>query len=80
MAYIYTHTDTFKHITQKKKKLRTTVGGWRDGSVVKSTDSSSRGSGFNYQHPHGSSQLSVIPVPGDPTPMAKHQCTENKNK
>ena len=32
---------------------------WREGSVVKRTDGSSRGHGFNSQHPHGSSQLSV---------------------
>ena len=31
--------------------------------------------GFNSQHPHGSSQLSVTLVPGDLTPMAKHHCT-----
>ena len=35
------------------------------------------------QHPHGSSQLSVTPVPRDPTPLTRthmqsnHQCTEN---
>ena len=32
---------------------------------VKSIGSSSRGPGFNSQHPHGSSQLSVTSVPGD---------------
>ncbi|KAL1786305.1 tRNA-splicing endonuclease subunit Sen15 [Sigmodon hispidus] len=37
--------------------------GWRDGSVVKSTDCSSGGHEFNSQHPHGSSQLSVVSVP-----------------
>ena len=41
--------------------------GWRDGSVVKSTDCPSRGPGFNSQHPHGSSQLSEDPVAGDHT-------------
>ena len=35
-------------------------GGWRDGSVVKSTDCSSRGPGFNSQQPHGGSQPSVM--------------------
>jgi hypothetical protein len=35
-------------------------GGWRNGSVVKSTDCSSRGSEFNSQQPHGGSQPSVI--------------------
>jgi hypothetical protein len=34
---------------------------------VKNTSCSSRGLGFNSQHPHGSSQLSVIPVPGNTT-------------
>ena len=41
---------------------------WRDGSVVKSTGYSSRGPRFNSQHPLGSSQQSVTPVPGDLTP------------
>ena len=43
---------------------------WRDGSVVKSTNCSSRGLRFSSQCPHGSS-LSVTPVPGDLTSMAK---------
>jgi hypothetical protein len=34
--------------------------GWRDGSVVKSTDCSSRGAEFNSQQPHGGSQPSVM--------------------
>ena len=34
--------------------------GWRDGSVVKSTDCSSRGPEFNFQQPHGGSQPSVM--------------------
>jgi hypothetical protein len=34
-------------------------GRWRDGSEVKSTDCSSRGSEFNLQ-PHGGSQLSIM--------------------
>ena len=46
--------------------------GWRDGSVVKSTGCSSRGPQFNSQHPHGSSQLSVTPASGDPTPSDIH--------
>ena len=47
--------------------------GWRDGSALKSTDCSSRGPEFNSQHPHGSSHLSVTPLPGDLT--SSHQCT-----
>uniref|UniRef100_A0A8I6AET2 Cytochrome c oxidase assembly protein COX20, mitochondrial n=1 Tax=Rattus norvegicus TaxID=10116 RepID=A0A8I6AET2_RAT len=35
-------------------------GGWRDGSVTKSTDCSSRGPEFNSQQPHGGSQPSVM--------------------
>jgi hypothetical protein len=34
--------------------------GWRDGSVVKSTDCSSRGPEFNSKQPHGGSQPSVM--------------------
>ena len=40
--------------------LKTNNKGWRDGSVVKSTDCSSRGSEFNSQQPHGGSQSSVM--------------------
>jgi len=40
----------------KKKE----IGGWRDGSVVKSTDCSSRGPEFKSQQPHGGSQPSVM--------------------
>ena len=36
--------------------------------MAKSTEYSSRGPGFNSQHPRGSSQLSVTPVPGNLTP------------
>jgi hypothetical protein len=36
------------------------IGGWRDGSVVKSTDCSIRGPESNFQHPHGGSQPSVV--------------------
>jgi hypothetical protein len=39
--------------------------GWRDGSVIKSTGCSSRGQRFDSQHPHGSLQSSLTPVPGD---------------
>ena len=33
---------------------------WRDGSVVKSTDYSSRGPEFKSQQPHGGSQPSIM--------------------
>jgi hypothetical protein len=35
-------------------------GNWRDGSEVKSADCSSRGPEYNFQHPHGGSQPSVM--------------------
>jgi hypothetical protein len=40
--------------------MRTSIEDWRDGSVVKSTDCSSRDPEFNSQQPHGSSQPSVM--------------------
>jgi len=40
--------------------IRKRMSGWRDGSVVKSTDCSSRGHEFNSQQPHGGSQPSVM--------------------
>lgn len=52
--------------------------GCRDGSVVNSTECSSRECGFNSQNLHGNSCLAKTPVPGYLTPS--HQCTENKFK
>jgi len=52
--------------------LRKCERGWRDGSVVKSPGSSSRGPGLDPQNLHGSSQPSMIPVPGDP--MLSSEC------
>jgi hypothetical protein len=43
--------------------------GWRDGS--------SRGSEFNSQHPHDSSQLSIVTVPGELTSTYRHTCKQN---
>jgi len=40
--------------------LKNVFGGWRDGSVGKGTDCSSRGSEFNSQQPHGGSQPSEM--------------------
>jgi hypothetical protein len=39
------------------KKLQAS---WQDGSVVKSTDCSSKGPEFHFQQPHGGSQPSVM--------------------
>ena len=61
----YQKNDDF---SRKSKRFRKTIdGGWRDGSAVGSTDCSSRGPGFNSKYPHGNSQLSEDPVPGDLT-------------
>ena len=40
--------------------LKDVMAGWRDGSVVKSTDCSSKGPEFNSQQPHGRPQPSVM--------------------
>jgi hypothetical protein len=44
----------------KRKKEKKNRRGWRDGSVVKSTDCSSRGPEFNSQKPHGGSQPTIV--------------------
>jgi hypothetical protein len=57
--------------------------GWGNSTENKNTGCSSRGLGFSSQYPHGSSQLSVTPVPDTLTQThveAKYQCTQNKNR
>jgi hypothetical protein len=54
-------------------------GGWRDGSAVKNTGCSSKGPGFNSQHPRGSSHLPVTPVPGDLMPSHRQTRRQNTN-
>jgi hypothetical protein len=44
------------------------IWSWINGSAVKFTSCSFRGLGFSSQHPHGSSQPSETPFPGDLTP------------
>lgn len=51
--------------------------GSREGLEVKSTGYSAEGSRFISQHPHGSSQLFLIPVPGDRAPSHRHTCMQN---
>jgi hypothetical protein len=41
---------------------------WRNGLMSKSTDYSIKGFGYSSKYPQGSSQPSVIPVPGDLIP------------
>jgi hypothetical protein len=58
-------TINFK-IRGLKKKKKDVKRGWRDGSVVKNTNYSSRGPGLNSQHPqavHNSLQLQGIRHP-----------------
>jgi hypothetical protein len=45
---------------QRRINYRRKYRGWRDGSVVKSTDCSSRGPEFKSQQSHGGSQPSVM--------------------
>jgi hypothetical protein len=50
--------------THERPNLRIhKVEGWRDSSVVESTDCSSRGPELNSQWPHGGSQPSVVGCP-----------------
>lgn len=42
--------------------------GWRGGSAVRRAHPSCRGTSFNSLHPHGSLQLSITPVLGEPAP------------
>jgi hypothetical protein len=49
----------FQKKIRKENKIESVSTGWRDGSVVKSTDCSSGGPEFKSQQPHGGSQPSV---------------------
>lgn len=52
--------------------------GWRDGSVVKGTGyCSSRRLWSSSQHPHGSTQSSETPVPGDMMPSLASEITRH---
>lgn len=53
----------FAQISSINKESNTLLRGWSDGSAVKSTCFSDRGSKFSSQCPHCRSQLSVTPVP-----------------
>jgi hypothetical protein len=45
---------------ERERKKKEGKRGWRDGSVVKSTNCSSEGPEFQSQQPHGGSQPSVM--------------------
>jgi hypothetical protein len=53
--------------------------GWRGGKTVKSSGLSTRRPGFNSEHPHGSSPLSVTPAPVYLKPSHRHTCRKNTN-
>jgi hypothetical protein len=61
-------------------------GGWTDGSAVKNTGCSFRRPRFHPHHPNGSSQRTVMPVPGkDLTPsqtymQSKHHYTQTNKR
>jgi hypothetical protein len=50
-----------KPLCRSKRRLKgSVVGGWRDGSAVKSTDCSYEGPEFKSQQPHGGLQPSIM--------------------
>ena len=57
-----------KNNKQNRKKRTDIAGTGEMAQWLKITGCSSRGLGFNSQHLQDTSQLSVTPVPGDPTP------------
>ena len=72
-----------KHGMKRNKQLLIlkymTLGGLRGGLADKNTGCSYRGPRFNFQHPPDSSQLSISPVPGHPTPSHRHTHRQNTN-
>lgn len=48
--------------------------GWGSGAMARNTCCSYRGLRFGSQYPHGTTQLSVTPVPGYPTPFDLSGC------
>lgn len=53
--------------------------GGTDRSEIKSTCCSPRGSGCDHRHPHGSSSLTVTPVPEDTMPLLTSLHTGHAN-
>jgi hypothetical protein len=47
--------------------------------VANNTGCSSRGPGFNFQHPHSSLYWSVTTVPGNLASLQRHSCRQNTN-
>jgi hypothetical protein len=63
----HTHTQTHTHINHISQS-------WRDSSVVKSTDCSSRSPEFNFQQPHGGLLPSVMGSDALFWPADVHEC------
>jgi hypothetical protein len=53
-------TSVIPALQWQKQKQKFEFHGWRDGSVVKNTDCSSRGPEFKSQQSHGGSQSCVM--------------------
>jgi hypothetical protein len=51
---------SLSHLIAKSLTSTEKMPGWRDGSVVKSTDCSSEGPEFKSQQPHGGSQPPIM--------------------
>jgi hypothetical protein len=61
--HTYAHMLIFKFFLLERKDNSfnfKNIRGWRDGSVVKSTDCSSEGPEFKSQQPHSDSQPSIM--------------------
>lgn len=56
--------------SNKESFLNQRKGSWEGGSAIKNTECCSRRLRFRFQHPHGSSQPSVAPVPGGLKPSS----------
>lgn len=66
-----TQTHTCRQITNTHRmKTNTFLSKRRDGSVIQSMFCSPRGPNFRFQHPHGSSSMSVSPCSGDQMPSS----------
>jgi hypothetical protein len=67
LYHLFRHTDHSVSVYSKSRPFVTSfspfknsIEGWRDGSVIKSTECSSKGPEFKSQEPHGGSQPLVM--------------------
>ena len=59
-SYFYVNLTQARVPEAEGASVQKMLPGWRDGSAVKSTDCSSKGSEVKSQQPHGGSQPSVM--------------------